>query len=76
MVLLVKPQFEAGREEVSRGRGVITEPTIHERVRHEVADHLTDLGCRVAGWTESPIAGADGNREFLVHAITPATGAP
>lgn len=70
MVLLVKPQFEAGRREVDRGRGVITDTAIHERVRAEVAQALVDAGCAVVGWTDSPITGADGNREFLVHAVT------
>ena len=71
MVLLVKPQFEAGRAEVSRGRGVITDPAIWERVTQEVEQALQAAGCTVAGWTDSPITGADGNREFLVHAIAP-----
>jgi 23S rRNA (cytidine1920-2'-O)/16S rRNA (cytidine1409-2'-O)-methyltransferase len=71
MVLLVKPQFEAGRTEVSRGRGIVTDPAIHERVRNEIDDALVEVGCTVAGWTTSPITGADGNVEFLVHAITP-----
>ena len=74
MVLLVKPQFEAGRVEVSRGRGVISDPAIWERVRGEIDQGLIHAGCDVVGWTESPITGADGNREFLVHAITPAEG--
>jgi 23S rRNA (cytidine1920-2'-O)/16S rRNA (cytidine1409-2'-O)-methyltransferase len=69
MVLLVKPQFEAGRQEVDRGRGIITDPLIHARVRAEVETALLASGCTVADWTESPITGADGNREFLVHAI-------
>ena len=72
MVLLVKPQFEAGRAEVSRGRGVITDPAIWQRVQDEIGQILAGSGCDVAGWTDSPITGADGNREFLVHAITPA----
>ncbi len=71
MVLLVKPQFEAGRAEVSRGKGVITDPAIRERVRGSVATALGAAGCAVVGWTESPIRGADGNVEFLVHAVTP-----
>jgi 23S rRNA (cytidine1920-2'-O)/16S rRNA (cytidine1409-2'-O)-methyltransferase len=71
MVLLVKPQFEAGRVEVSRGRGVITDPAIWQRVQDEIGRILTSSGCEVAGWTDSPITGADGNREFLVHATTP-----
>lgn len=68
LVLLVKPQFEAGRAEVSRGHGVITDPVIHDRVRAEVADCLVRAGCTVIGWCDSPIAGGDGNREFLVYA--------
>ncbi len=72
MVLLVKPQFEAGRAEVSKGRGVITDPEVWSRVRDEVTAALVDARCEVRGWTESPITGAEGNREFLVHAVTPA----
>lgn len=72
MVLLVKPQFEAGRQEVDRGRGIITDPAIHDRVRTEIDDALVAADCTVAGWTDSPITGADGNREFLVHAVTSA----
>lgn len=68
MVLLVKPQFEAGRQEVDRGRGIITDPEIHERVRTEIDGALSDASCDVLGWTDSPITGADGNREFLVYA--------
>ncbi|MFK7918516.1 MAG: TlyA family RNA methyltransferase [Ilumatobacter sp.] len=71
MVLLVKPQFEAGRTEVSRGKGVITDSSIHDRVRTEIDTALVEAGCRVEGWTTSPITGADGNVEFLVHAVTP-----
>jgi len=70
MVLLVKPQFEAGRQEVDRGRGIITDPAIHDRVRAEIDEALVAAGCDVIGWTDSPITGADGNREFLVHATT------
>ncbi|MCB9395402.1 MAG: TlyA family RNA methyltransferase [Acidimicrobiaceae bacterium] len=71
LVLLVKPQFEAGRAEVSRGHGVITDPDIHARVRGEIDAALVAAGCTVDGWCDSPIAGGDGNREFLVHARTP-----
>jgi 23S rRNA (cytidine1920-2'-O)/16S rRNA (cytidine1409-2'-O)-methyltransferase len=75
MVLLVKPQFEAGRAEVGRGRGVITDPTIHDRVRGEIGSALEAAGCLVVAWVESPIRGSEGNREFLVHAITGGGGA-
>ncbi len=71
MVLLVKPQFEAGRAEVGRGRGVITDPAIHDRVRTTIGDSLDAAGCSVVGWMDSPILGGEGNREFLVHARSP-----
>ena len=74
LVLLVKPQFEAGRQEVSKGRGIITDPAIHERVVAEINAALVAAGCAVEGWTDSPITGADGNREFLVHATAPRQG--
>jgi 23S rRNA (cytidine1920-2'-O)/16S rRNA (cytidine1409-2'-O)-methyltransferase len=76
MVLLVKPQFEAGRAEADRGRGVITDPAVHERVRGEIDAALVAAGCTVRGWMESPIRGAEGNREFLVHAATGGADAP
>jgi 23S rRNA (cytidine1920-2'-O)/16S rRNA (cytidine1409-2'-O)-methyltransferase len=74
LVLLVKPQFEAGRVEVARGHGVITDPAIHERVRSEVQAALAGAGCTVHQWLDSPITGGDGNREFLVHATTDRSG--
>lgn len=71
MVMLVKPQFEAGRAEVSKGRGIITDPAVHDRVRREVAAALEAAGCRVENWMESPIKGGEGNVEFLLHATSP-----
>ena len=71
MIVLVKPQFEAGRAEVGRGRGIITDPDVWERVRGEIDEAMIAAGCAVLGWTDSPITGADGNHEFLVHAVTP-----
>ncbi len=76
LVLLVKPQFEAGRQEVARGQGVISDPAVHERARDAVTEALALADCTVRGWTDSPITGADGNREFLVHAITPPQAEP
>jgi 23S rRNA (cytidine1920-2'-O)/16S rRNA (cytidine1409-2'-O)-methyltransferase len=67
-VLLVKPQFEAGKAEVDRGSGVIRDPAIHQRVRDEISSAVEVAGCEVLGWVDSPITGAQGNREFLVHA--------
>lgn len=68
LVALVKPQFEAGRVEVARAKGVITDPAIHERVCDDIAEALGEAGLAVHGWVTSPITGARGNREFLVHA--------
>ena len=60
MVLLVKPQFEAGRAEAGRGRGVITDPAIHDRVRREIETALETAGSTVVAWMDSPIRGSDG----------------
>ncbi|MEY2434594.1 MAG: rRNA (cytidine1920-2-O)/16S rRNA (cytidine1409-2-O)-methyltransferase [Acidimicrobiaceae bacterium] len=68
LVLLVKPQFEAGRAEASRGRGVIRDPEVRARVLEEVCGALTDLGAAIMGTMESPLKGADGNVELLLHA--------
>jgi len=67
MVALIKPQFEAGKEEADRFRGVITDPEIRQRILREVLDfaesNLPD--CRLVGWCESPIHGMNGNLEYL-----------
>jgi 23S rRNA (cytidine1920-2'-O)/16S rRNA (cytidine1409-2'-O)-methyltransferase len=67
MVLLVKPQFEVGREEASRGRGVITDPVLHRASVDKVAGAAVALGWSVEGEMESPLKGQDGNTEFLLH---------
>jgi 23S rRNA (cytidine1920-2'-O)/16S rRNA (cytidine1409-2'-O)-methyltransferase len=67
ILALVKPQFEAGKAEASRGRGVITDPAIHARVLNELKTFVTGTaGLRWAGETESPLLGPAGNKEFLV----------
>ena len=79
LVLLVKPQFEAGRAEASRGRGVIRDPSIHRRTLGEVATALEDAGAVIMGAMPSPLTGHSGNVEFLLYARTPgptAVGAP
>ena len=76
LVLLVKPQFEAGKVEVARGHGIISDPEIHARVQSEVHAALEEHGCRVQGWVDSPLKGGDGNREFLVHATIERSGFP
>jgi 23S rRNA (cytidine1920-2'-O)/16S rRNA (cytidine1409-2'-O)-methyltransferase len=66
-LLLVKPQFEAGRGEVGKG-GVVRDAAIHARVCDEVARWITSRGWNVLGVTESPITGPEGNVEFLLAA--------
>jgi 23S rRNA (cytidine1920-2'-O)/16S rRNA (cytidine1409-2'-O)-methyltransferase len=63
-VVLVKPQFEVGKGEVGKG-GIVSDPAQHARVVEEVNASARSLGLRVRGVIESPIKGADGNREFL-----------
>jgi len=63
-VVLVKPQFEVGKGEVGKG-GIVSDPAQHARVVEEVNASARALGLRVRGVVESPIKGADGNREFL-----------
>ncbi len=67
LVLLVKPQFEAGRREASRGKGVVRDPEVWRRVLEEVANAAEGLGAVMMGVMASPITGADGNVEFLMH---------
>ena len=67
IVVLVKPQFEAGREMVRRG-GIVRDESAQRAAVSRVEAALSELGCRHAEWTESPILGGEGNREFLLHA--------
>lgn len=67
MVALIKPQFEARREEVGKN-GVIRDSAVHERVCAEVQDWVVAQGWTVAGLTQSPITGPQGNVEFLLYA--------
>ncbi|MFZ2446575.1 MAG: TlyA family RNA methyltransferase [Syntrophobacteraceae bacterium] len=69
LVALIKPQFEAGREQASRGGGVIRDPAIHERVCESVSEFTRDLGFHILGIIPSPILGPKGNREFLMAAV-------
>jgi 23S rRNA (cytidine1920-2'-O)/16S rRNA (cytidine1409-2'-O)-methyltransferase len=66
LVALVKPQFEAGREDVGAG-GIVRDPVIHARVVREVVAEAARLGLAQRGLVPSPIEGAEGNREFLLH---------
>jgi len=68
IVALVKPQFEAGKAEVDRGAGVISDSAVHTRVLDELQAWIREFTpFRVKGLTDSPIYGRDGNREFLIY---------
>jgi 23S rRNA (cytidine1920-2'-O)/16S rRNA (cytidine1409-2'-O)-methyltransferase len=67
LVLLVKPQFEAGRPEAARGRGVIRDPLVWRRVLDEVSSAAVAAGTAILGVMPSPITGTTGNVEFLLH---------
>lgn len=67
LVALIKPQFEAGREEVGKG-GVVRDPGVRERVCASAAEWVQSQGWSVVGVTQSPITGPEGNVEFLLGA--------
>jgi len=69
-VILVKPQFEAGREHVGKG-GIVRDPAAHRLAIDRVSAAVETLGWRIVGVIPSPIAGAEGNREFLLYAHNP-----
>ena len=71
LVLLVKPQFEAGKVEADRGRGVIRDPLVWRSVLEAVEGALLARGAVIIGWMVSPVRGAKGNVEFFVHAAAP-----
>jgi len=66
-VILVKPQFEAGRGEVGKG-GIVRDPEIHQQAIDRVAECVRSLGWHVVETIPSPITGMEGNREFLLYA--------
>lgn len=68
LIALVKPQFEARKEEVDAGRGIIRDDAIHQRVVQEITDFATSElpGAQLIGSIDSPIKGTDGNKEFLI----------
>jgi len=67
VVLLVKPQFEAGRREVSKGRGVIRDRVVWAQALERVGTAIESQGAAMMGAMVSPLRGADGNVEFLAH---------
>jgi 23S rRNA (cytidine1920-2'-O)/16S rRNA (cytidine1409-2'-O)-methyltransferase len=71
IVVLVKPQFEAGRELVGKG-GIVRDESTQLAAVAKVEGSLVELGCSGTEWIDSPILGGEGNREFLLHAQFPA----
>jgi len=68
IVVLVKPQFEAGRAQASRGKGVIRDPAVRRRALDQVASALASQGATIMGAMASPLLGPAGNAEFFLHA--------
>jgi 23S rRNA (cytidine1920-2'-O)/16S rRNA (cytidine1409-2'-O)-methyltransferase len=71
VVALIKPQFEAGRQAVSRGDGVIQDPAVHRQVLEDVLSFTHNLGFGIRGLIRSPLKGPKGNIEFLMHLAFP-----
>jgi 23S rRNA (cytidine1920-2'-O)/16S rRNA (cytidine1409-2'-O)-methyltransferase len=65
-VVLIKPQFEAGREQLNKN-GIVNNIKVHKRVLRDIIDFVTDLGLFTKGLTYSPIKGGDGNTEYLLY---------
>ena len=66
IVVLVKPQFEAGREQVGKG-GIVRDPAVQSAALEKVLQALLTLGCAQTDTMDSPILGGEGNREFLLY---------
>jgi 23S rRNA (cytidine1920-2'-O)/16S rRNA (cytidine1409-2'-O)-methyltransferase len=67
-VVLIKPQFEAGRENVGKG-GIVRDPAAHQLAIDRVTECVLDLGGKKLEIIDSPIHGMEGNKEFLLHAV-------
>ena len=67
LVVLIKPQFEVGREAAARGAGVIRDPTLHRDAIERVRAAFVGQDAEVIGVIESPVVGSKGNVEFLAH---------
>jgi 23S rRNA (cytidine1920-2'-O)/16S rRNA (cytidine1409-2'-O)-methyltransferase len=68
-LVLVKPQFEAGRAEVGKGGGVVRDPGVHRRVLREVAQAALAWDAQTVGVVDSGLPGPKGNREFFLHLV-------
>jgi 23S rRNA (cytidine1920-2'-O)/16S rRNA (cytidine1409-2'-O)-methyltransferase len=74
LVALIKPQFEAGRDQVGKG-GIVRDPAVHAAVCKRIEEWVASRGWTVLGVVESPITGQEGNREFLIAATRGVGGA-
>lgn len=74
LVVLIKPQFEAGRKEVARGKGVVRDPEIHRQVLLDVLIFAEAEGFQIRGLIRSPLLGPKGNTEFLAWLVWPGLG--
>ena len=74
VIALIKPQFEAGRKDVSRGDGVIRDPEIHRQVLLDILSFAQNEGFGLKGLIRSPILGPKGNVEFLTWLVPDAEG--
>jgi 23S rRNA (cytidine1920-2'-O)/16S rRNA (cytidine1409-2'-O)-methyltransferase len=75
MVALIKPQFEAGRHQVGRG-GIVRDPSVHASVVADLTSFFENLSLEVSGVIPSPVKGARGNQEYLLHASRKVMNAP
>ena len=66
LIVLIKPQFEAGKQEVGKG-GIVRDPQVHQSVIERITEGIKVFGFSCKGVTESPIEGATGNKEFLAY---------
>jgi len=76
ILALIKPQFEAGRKEAARGKGVVRDPKVHERVLLDVLTFSLGEGYEIKGLARSPVLGPKGNVEFLAWLVYPGENTP
>jgi 23S rRNA (cytidine1920-2'-O)/16S rRNA (cytidine1409-2'-O)-methyltransferase len=72
VIALVKPQFEAGRKEAAKGKGVIRSEEVRLAIVTDIIENAKSIGINYNGFTESPITGPKGNKEFLLYLSIPA----
>ena len=73
VLALIKPQFEVGRDQAAKGKGVVRDSRIHEQVVADIRAFALTQGYQVQGVTASPLTGPKGNKEFLIYLVLPTT---